>query len=102
MGKRRDEPRFDIRFEGMEKLRPEVRVGIAIIHQAMLDWHLLIARRAWERETQAKPNFIELRQFFNSRWCAQICERCDRMTPEHMLDILERELREAKEKPSSV
>ena len=99
MGKRRDEPRFDIRFDGLERMRPETRVGMAIIHQAMLDWHLLIDRRAWEQETLARPNFTEIRQFFRSRWCAKICARCELMTPEYMLDILERELAEAQKKP---
>ncbi len=99
IGKRRHEPRLAINDNVLGKLRPELQIGIMVIHRAMMDWHLLIDRRAWELETLARPNFTEIRQFFKSRWCASICRGCEIMTPEHMLEILERELEAAKEKP---
>ena len=117
IGKRRHEPRLGINDHELGKMRPELQIGVMVIHRAMMDWHLLIDRRAWEQETLAQLNFTEIRRFFNSRWCASICRGCEIMTPEHMLEILERDLAEAmknggpprasaptavKEKPSSV
>lgn len=99
IGKRRYEARLGINDHDLGKLRPELQIGIMVIHRAMMDWHLLIDRRAWERETLARCNFTEIRQFFNSRWCAEICRGCETMTPEHMLEILEEQLAAAMKKP---
>lgn len=69
-----------------------------IILTAVDDWRRLIVVRAWEdKYCLVNNNFIEIRQFFNSDWCALLMTG-DTLTPEDILRQLEKELAEAKEK----
>lgn len=69
-----------------------------IILKAVDDWRRLIIVRAWEDKYCLKNNnFIELRQFFRSEWCALLMTG-DSLTPADILRQLEKELAEAKEK----
>ncbi len=85
-------------FESMmARMTPGGRLCVAVLNRAALDWRMLIRKKAWKREAEAKTNFAELRQFFNSAHCARLCSCCEDLTPERMLQLLERELREAME-----
>lgn len=69
-----------------------------IILKAVDDWRRLIICKAWEEKYCLKGNnFIELRQFFNSDWCALLMTG-DSLTPVDILRQLEKELAEAKKK----
>jgi hypothetical protein len=69
-----------------------------IILKAVDDWRRLVIVRAWEDKYCLKNNnFIELRQFFRSEWCALLMTG-DSLTPADILRQLEKELAEAKEK----
>ena len=69
-----------------------------IILKAVDDWRRLVIVRAWEDKYCLKNNnFIELRQFFRSEWCALLMTG-DSLTPADILRQLEKALAEAKEK----
>ena len=69
-----------------------------IILKAVDDWRRLVIVRAWDDKYCLKNNnFIELRQFFRSEWCALLMTG-DSLTPADILRQLEKALAEAKEK----
>ena len=69
-----------------------------IVLKAVDDWRRLVTVKAWEDKFSLKcNNFIELRKFFNSGWCALLMTG-DSLTPVDILRQLEKELAEAKAK----
>lgn len=82
----------------VEGSTPSKILAHEIILKAVDDWRRLIIVRAWEDKYCLKSNnFIELRQFFRSEWCALLMTG-DSLTPADILRQLEKELAEAKEK----
>lgn len=79
-------------------------LAAAIVIQAISDWRQLVRAKAWLDGGELKhKNFYELRAFFKSDWCAFLLEPTG-ITPRVILQALEKELQEAKEKdePSSL
>lgn len=68
-----------------------------IVIHAIDDWRNLIARRAWNGRMIYKNNFDELRIFFASEWCEFLMMNFD-FEPAALLQMLEKELEEAKKK----
>lgn len=76
----------------------ERSLAATIVTKAIEDWRYLVETKAW-RCAQANPNrnFNEIRVFFNSDWCNIIFDSlCIGTTPEEALEMLEKELEEAK------
>ena len=71
--------------------RPDM-LAAAIIEKAVEDWRLLVKTdRASASINGEKVSLRELRDFFNSPWCALLMHGMS-VTPEHVLDRLEQEL----------
>lgn len=69
-----------------------------IVAGAIDDWRGLIKRKAWlDYEVEHNRNFDELRRFFNSDWCEYLMQNFA-MKPTELLQLLEKELQEAKRK----
>lgn len=68
-----------------------------IVIHAIDDWRALIARRAWAGHMVYFNNFDELRRFFTSEWCDFLMQNFD-FEPDALLQLLEKELEEAKKK----
>lgn len=80
---------------------PNKRLAAEIVIGAANDWRKLIKRKAWLNKTQDKYcNFEELRIFFKSDWCALLLNGFH-IDPARILDVLEEELRQAKQQPVS-
>jgi hypothetical protein len=70
------------------------RIAAEIVIAAVRDWRDLVKREAWDGGESKYCNFYELRQFFNSGWCAFLMKDFD-IEPARILEILEAELQEA-------
>jgi hypothetical protein len=68
-----------------------------IVIHAIDDWRTLISRRAWAGHMVYFNNFEELRRFFQSEWCDFLMQNFD-VEPDALLQLLEKELEEAKRK----
>jgi hypothetical protein len=82
-----------------EERDPMARLASEILIQAVKDWRGLIKRKAWRSavlQTKDK-SFEDLRVFFHSDWCALLMESFG-VQPDHILRLLEIELKEAREK----
>ena len=67
-----------------------------IVATAISDWRELIREKAWlSKRIEPRKNFTELRQFFESDWCALLMIFME-LTPADILTKLEKELEEAK------
>ena len=75
------------------------RLAAEIVICALADWRDLVKKRAWEGEQHPQCNFAELRIFFQSQWCEQLTQNFE-IEPARMLELLEKELEEAKRKES--
>lgn len=85
-------------------------IALKVVERAVLDWRLLISAKAWEaqeyiqqRNTSAIPsadcNFNELRAFFKGGTCDEYLHLAKSdLTGQAILEQLEKELEEAKEK----
>lgn len=75
-------------------------IAAEIVIAAVNDWRQLIKSKVWlDDEIRNKfCNFYELRQFFRSDWCAFLMQNFDNIEPTKLLQLLEEELQEAKEK----
>lgn len=75
----------------------------AVFEKAVLDWRMLIRKKAWKKDTTYKHSekvfvtFDELRRFFKSDW-AEFYTFGTKIEPLEILKLLEKELEEAKEK----
>ena len=89
----------------------DCELGVAILNQAVRDWHNLIRAKAWKYSTPVKQmggieklpsprcNFGELRAFFKGNWCDTILAGTGvHIEGEGILKILEDELAEAMQK----
>lgn len=69
-----------------------------IVASAIDDWRGLIKQKAWlNGKVEHNRNFDELRIFFNSEWCEFLMQNFS-MHPHELLQLLEKELQEAKRK----
>lgn len=69
-----------------------------IVAGAIDDWRGLIRRKAWlDYNVKHNCNFDELRSFFNGEWCEYLMQNFA-MKPTELLQLLEKELQEAKRK----
>lgn len=73
------------------------RLAAEIIMHAIADWRELIKKGAWDRAQHPRCNFAELRNFFQSEYCALLMQNFD-IEPERLLEVLEKELQEAMKK----
>ena len=77
---------------------PYGMMAAEIVAGAIDDWRGLIKRKAWlDAEVEHNRNFAELRSFFNSEWCVFLMQNFS-MQPHELLQLLEKELLEAKRK----
>lgn len=69
-----------------------------IVAGAIDDWRRLVKEKAWLDEIPSRYcNFDELRSFFKSEWCEFLMQNFS-MQPHELLQLLEKELQEAKRK----
>jgi hypothetical protein len=69
-----------------------------VVVSAITDWRGLIKRKAWlDGYVKHNCNFDELRSFFNGEWCEFLMQDFS-MKPKELLQLLEKELQEAKRK----
>lgn len=79
---------------------PWIRFAAEIVIHAVDDWRLLVKNEAWlDSKPQKNFNFDELRVFFKSEWCAFLMQEFD-IEPACILELLEKELREAMQQPA--
>lgn len=74
---------------------PNALLAAEIVIAAIEDWRYLTKKKQWDEIPSCYCNFEELRIFFKSDWCGFLMQNFD-IAPERILEILERELREAK------
>jgi hypothetical protein len=85
------------RREAMKTDEGYARLAAEIVILAIDDWRQLIARRAWDGRMYYMRNFDELRRFFQSEYCDFLMMNFD-IEPAALLELLEKELEEAKQK----
>jgi hypothetical protein len=89
-------------------MSPTAKLAVAIVQQAVEDWDGLIKRKAWRLGGQqpvsaqstaagANSTFTEIRLFFRRGFIELLLPDGSALTPEGMLEILERRLRTAME-----
>lgn len=67
-----------------------------IVMSAIEDWRLLIYEREWENPSMKRGyGFDSIRYFFRSGWCGLLMQNFT-TTPETILQLLEKELEDAK------
>ena len=89
------------------EIEPACRLAVAIIQQAVQDWDGLIRRKAWRLEGQMATNnnsmagagsgFEEIRMFFQNGFMELPLPDGSPLSPEAVLDQLEKRLTEAME-----
>ena len=82
----------------MDYRDPYRRLAASIVLQAVDDWWQLVEAHVWlDNYFLPQKNFEELRAFFKSEWCEFLLIHTD-VKPGDILQQLEKELQEAKEK----
>lgn len=82
-----------------EKTERKAYSGLAagIVLQAVTDWRKLIKHKAWLDTDVSAVNFDEIRKFLKSEYCLLLLHG-SAVKQEKILEQLENELKEAKEK----
>lgn len=87
----------DGRHEANKKDDGYALLAAEIVVHAIADWRQLVAMREWNGHRVYGKNFDELRRFFQSEWCDFLMMNFD-FEPDALLQLLEKELEEAKKK----
>lgn len=106
-GRRRDETQPYL-HTARHSMSPTAKLAVAIVQQAVEDWDGLIKRKAWRLGGQqpvstqssaagANSTFVEIRLFFRRGFVELLLPDGSALTPEGMLEILERRLQTAME-----
>lgn len=101
-GRRRDETQPYL-HTARHSMSPTAKLAVAIVQQAVEDWDGLIKRKAWRLGGQqpvsaqssaagANSTFTEIRLFFRRGFIELLLPDGSALTPEGMLEILERRL----------
>lgn len=76
-------------------INPWSRLRLAIIFRAVYDWRLCTTPAI---RNSYPGNLIEIRRFFQSKWCQTLMVGIENIEPEEILWKLEKESRSAAEK----